>query len=976
MRTKFLILTFYFFLSQFSYSQIITIPYSDSGDNTADIEAAIASAPPGSTVLFTYQGVGNNWKSKPIILKSNITLEFEENVVLEADNDHISHYLDVDYAFDPNSKLFYIKDLENVNIIGNGATIKMDKSFFDSGEWAHTIAIYDSKSILIKDLILKESGGDGLYIGSYMNSQSSSGSLNITVDNVIFDGHARNGIGVIDVDSLNVKNCVFKNTGINNLGILAINGPFAGIDIEPNNTSQLARNIVIENSRFIKNKYRGLSISLKGDPNVSIDVNNNYIEGMDNDREGIILGEIKNDNYSGHVRFNNNTVYNTRKGLYIINVVDNSENSDNLDIEFNNTLFERAAKASDWSTIFFDITDSEISNNLGGITFKNTHLKNNTSSKLLTFKNNDQDGNPIAVGIGYQNIIFGNFYLDDSSPYNIDERAYVITDYSTPIEKELKHTRNPEIATGDFNNDGSTDFFLKNDDAFRGLYLAEAELVNEGKSFNNIFAGTVDGLGGTDSEPLFTSDNMKMYIGDYNGDGSSDIFMNGYYYGGNYFRVLYLATPNSIEPFNRVFFSKNIDIPILNSGNPKLFVGDFSGDGEFDEILVINTENSIKSALLVPNDNISIGAEGFTVYPNVINNDLFDRISGNELQIHTGDFNGDDKSDIFIKTETPSYRGLFFSEGTSFETILSTVSNNTELGLPHDLPFTSNQAKVYTGDFNGDGSADLFIKGYGLYKGLYLSDNSTTNFTFQENFMNDIDNSFGIDTELFFTSDDAKIYVGDYDGDGNSDLFVHGYNNYRQLYLANAPNNTFVDFKRVFKENQEEEGFVGINDNNYFLNGDIKIVIGDFNGDNATDFFAKTNNDFIATFFLNENKNGFNYFVSEENDLMSLDVHYNWNYDTTTSSARQQLEVEEYKSYKQTNILVYPNPAKDILNIEQIKDYNNLIIYDINGRLLIKEELINNKIDYKINIKSLSPGIYFINFISNESIYVKKFIKE
>jgi hypothetical protein len=71
-------------------------------------------------------------------------------------------------------------------------------------------------------------------------------------------------------------------------------------------------------------------------------------------------------------------------------------------------------------------------------------------------------------------------------------------------------------------------------------------------------------------------------------------------------------------------------------------------------------------------------------------------------------------------------------------------------------------------------------------------------------------------------------------------------------------------------------------------------------------------------------------------------------------------------------IKVYPNPAKDILNIEGLPDNATAEIYSINGKLLLNEAINNQQID----IRSLAYGMYFIKLSSAQGSVVRKFVKE
>ena len=78
-----------------------------------------------------------------------------------------------------------------------------------------------------------------------------------------------------------------------------------------------------------------------------------------------------------------------------------------------------------------------------------------------------------------------------------------------------------------------------------------------------------------------------------------------------------------------------------------------------------------------------------------------------------------------------------------------------------------------------------------------------------------------------------------------------------------------------------------------------------------------------------------------------------------------------------TSVLVYPNPATDILNINISNagfKNSSLSIYNVAGQQIINTSM--NGANAQINIESLSNGIYFVN-IANENGFFKtvKFVK-
>ncbi len=73
------------------------------------------------------------------------------------------------------------------------------------------------------------------------------------------------------------------------------------------------------------------------------------------------------------------------------------------------------------------------------------------------------------------------------------------------------------------------------------------------------------------------------------------------------------------------------------------------------------------------------------------------------------------------------------------------------------------------------------------------------------------------------------------------------------------------------------------------------------------------------------------------------------------------------------NVLVYPNPVMDILNIE-VKNitHGTVIIYSMNGKELIREKITPGGID----VSSLSAGMYLLRVTGDEAVASTRFMKK
>lgn len=107
-----------------------------------------------------------------------------------------------------------------------------------------------------------------------------------------------------------------------------------------------------------------------------------------------------------------------------------------------------------------------------------------------------------------------------------------------------------------------------------------------------------------------------------------------------------------------------------------------------------------------------------------------------------------------------------------------------------------------------------------------------------------------------------------------------------------------------------------------------------------------------------ENASFFN-FNDNNKELPAFDV---FNFCYTLSNYNQ----------KKTEIYIYPNPVKNVLNIENLAKQTKIYITDLTGRKIISKEIISNSID----VSCLNSGVYFVNFQDDVNLKSIQFIKE
>jgi hypothetical protein len=103
--------------------------------------------------------------------------------------------------------------------------------------------------VLIQDLSIEETGGDGIYLGDFDGKHAN---RNVVFRRVDCNGNNRNGISVISAENLLIEDCRLRNT----IGT----EPRAGIDFEPNSPDELLVNCVMRNCIAEDNAGTGYQI--------------------------------------------------------------------------------------------------------------------------------------------------------------------------------------------------------------------------------------------------------------------------------------------------------------------------------------------------------------------------------------------------------------------------------------------------------------------------------------------------------------------------------------------------------------------------------------------------------------------------------------------------------------------------------------------------------------------------------------------
>ena len=394
-------------------------------DSTSALQAAIDS---GATKVIIKK-MSSPWVTCPIKLRSNQEIILEDGVEVISKKGAFKSIFDC---------LFKAVRCENLKITGTNARLIMNKNdyhnrtLYKKSEWRHGISLLSCKNVLIKGITIKDTGGDAIYIGSA--GVPPNYCQNIRIENVICDNNNRQGISVISVENLLVKDSKLINT----------NGtaPMAGIDFEPNHMNQRLVNCIIENCEIIGNGNSGVTTYIKLDrrsaPAVSIAIKNCLIK---NNKNGVVF-TVPCGMYSvidpvkGYISFTDCLIENSKE----TNVKFQNFRSDSFKTIFDKCTFRTMSPVG---TIDI-IANPGISRPMGNISFKNCTVIDKKRNSLIKFISNFAPGTKLEKING--SIIFNKKTVNLTKYIEQNSWNKVTKDAVVKIEleklKNLRHVRN------------------------------------------------------------------------------------------------------------------------------------------------------------------------------------------------------------------------------------------------------------------------------------------------------------------------------------------------------------------------------------------------------------------------------------------------------------------------------------------------------------------------------------------------------
>ena len=529
-------------------------------------------------------------------------------------------------------------------------------------------------------------------------------------------------------------------------------------------------------------------------------------------------------------------------------------------------------------------------------------------SGIVAVADLDGDGKPDLITV---NRLFNTFSVlrNTSTKGTITTTSFAakvdITTDSTPSS----------IAIGDLDGDGKPDVVITNQ--FKNTITIYKNTATSGTIS---FAAPVSLV--TDTLSLPTS----VAIADLDGDGKAELIVVNSYRD----NISVLKNIGTKGTINSASFSSAVNFT-TGQGPTTVVVADIDGDGKPD-LAVSNFAAKSVSVLRNTSTGNTITSSSFAAKVDYA-------VGTGPHSVTAADLNGDGKPELITANQGNNTISILTNTTTSGAIVTGSFATQFILPSNGESPYYVTAANI-----DGDNMPDLVVANLVNNRLSVIRNNFSSGTLGGASFSAPV--SFATGYYPF------SVSVADFDGDGKPDLAVPLYGGDSISIYQNALANSLPVKLINFTGNYENPGKTllqwatasEINTLSFTIerstNGLDYYAIGTENAKGASDYS-----------FIDDNVTGTSVFYYR---LQILDNDGSISYSPIVSIA-----INGNKDFK-----VYPNPAKNFINVESNGASNGLIILtDFAGRTILASKLNGNSLQ-QISLGNVSKGIYSLSIIT------------
>ena len=338
---------------------------SSFGWNPTNATKCLQSALDSGARKVVVDRQASEWLVNMVFPRSDTEVVFEDGVVVCARPGSMRRIVD---------NLFRCKGVSNLVMRGEGrAVLRMrrddylDKTRYQHGEHRHAVSLHNAENVVVRDLTIEDSGGDGVYV---------LGVKHALLENLRCSGHARQGTSIISADDVTIRNCVFMHTK----GAL----PECGMDIEPGHSVFNIQRVLIENCVMCSNNCSGVAVNVSAlkSTNKRMDVTYRNCRMFDNVSRGLwlVLARGAWAPVKGDLRFEGCVMSRNGDGPLQINNLA----SDALHVTFRDCVFDAAGMRSGRGAPV-SLVNGTIADDLNNLSFEGCRLLNCHDGPAVSF---------------------------------------------------------------------------------------------------------------------------------------------------------------------------------------------------------------------------------------------------------------------------------------------------------------------------------------------------------------------------------------------------------------------------------------------------------------------------------------------------------------------------------------------------------------------------------------------------------------